>query len=984
MTTRTVGFIIEIKGTNVEQRELAKLTGELIKTTENTAKLRKAAKAAGGQNKLFNASLARSELRQKNLRKRIGETTRAIQQQSGQFKKAGGLFTSVNKSVINSFQQVGAAVGIAFGAALFVNVIKGAIDVVKDFDDAVADLRKVTGLSEEEATDLAVAVSKIKTTTSVQELLKLATAAGRLALEGEEIIEFTREVDKAFVALGDSLEGDAEEIGLTLGKLAANFDLEKKFGIGKAINKVGSSLNELGAQSKAQEKFIIDFTKRLSGVAVAAQIALPDLQALGALFDETGQSVEISATTFNKLLPAIGKDVEGFAKIAGVEVTKFREIVEKDAFAALKLVAEGAKSNQDGLSGLAKTLQNYGIESARAASIVNVLSQNTDRLTELQEIANKAFDEGTSLSEEFAIKTDTLRGDTDKLSKAYDEFIISIDSGNGPLSQAIRSILQLGVSAFESLGKVKGSISSLVDESIVFRGAIEFTVAVIKTSLQALFVPFEALTKAAITLTKTLFLAVSGNFKEAFETAKQGARDVVDVFVDFGKDAGERFTNAFTATISDVITEGLDTTDRIVGEIEKRRKRLEEAAKKRQEEIKNSQKELTVSEEKELAKRQKQIDAAIKKEKAARKKALDELQKLREDQIAEAVKLATETGERERIAIGKQIILGLEQEIKKQEKLEAVRDKSIELEEDRLTQLLAAGDLTKEERILAEQETQVKIQEIKDKFAEDEKVKREERTEEQRAQEEFALQAFQEGLNLVGQISAISRDKDLKDIQDNSNKQQKVLDDRLKAGIITQTQFDDQTAALEEKTAFRQEQVQRSALNREKGLSLTQTAINTAQAIGKAIAIFGPPPSPPGIAAIAAASIIGATQAGIILAQKFHTGGRVDGTFDGKDDIPILVSGDETIVTPSQRALLGGADAFRAAGVPGFQAGGAIGAPPNILPPSIAAANAGSTGAISRQEAVELLTEGLNNIKVGVLESEITTVQKRVAVLEAD
>ena len=45
-----------------------------------------------------------------------------------------------------------------------------------------------------------------------------------MGLEGEEIIGFTREVDKAFVALGDSLEGSAEEIGLTLGKLAANFN----------------------------------------------------------------------------------------------------------------------------------------------------------------------------------------------------------------------------------------------------------------------------------------------------------------------------------------------------------------------------------------------------------------------------------------------------------------------------------------------------------------------------------------------------------------------------------------------------------------------------------------------------------------------------------------------------------------------------------------------------------------------------------------
>ena len=350
------------------------------------------------------------------------------------------------KGAVSAFQRVAVAVGgalIAFRAIQ--RVTGGAIEVIEDFDDSVANLQKTTGLSKEDALALARAINQIDTRTSIANLLALGSAAGRLGLEGEAIIDFTREVDKAFVALGDSLEGDAEEIGLTLGKLAANFDLEAQFGIGTAINKVGSVLNELGATSKAQEGPIVDFIKRLSGIAVQADISLPSIAALGALFDETGQSIEVSASTFAKLLPEIGKNVEKFAKVAGLDVKEFAKIVEEDAFEALKLVAVGAKSSEGGLIGLTQVLESFGIESARAAGVVGVLANNTDRLTELQKIANEAFEEGTSLTNEFNIQNNTLSATFAKASKAVDLFILGLDEGSGAISLTVGLLANVGI-----------------------------------------------------------------------------------------------------------------------------------------------------------------------------------------------------------------------------------------------------------------------------------------------------------------------------------------------------------------------------------------------------------------------------------------------------------------------------------------------------------------------------------------------------------
>lgn len=447
-------------------------------------------------------------------------------------KKGAGLTTSITKGFANFALQMGAA---TIAISVISGAIRGAITTIKEFDEAVTNLAKVTGLSKDAARDLAKELIKIDTRTSVQALLELGTAAGRLGLEGQELIDFVKQTDKAFVALGDSLEGSAEDIGLTLGKLASNFQLEEKFGIGEVINKVGSALNELGASSKAQEGAIVDFTKRLSGVASQAGLTLPEVAALGALFDESGQSIEVAASTFNKLLPAIGKNIEKFAGIAGVNIDEFREKVEKDAFGALLLVAEGAKSNQKGLEGLSKTLENYGINSSRAASIVGILSSKTDRLTELQAIANKGFEEGTSLTDEFNLKNQTLTATTEKLSKAWDVYVISLEDGSGVISDVARTIVD---DLTAGIAQMSGQVDE-ANEKFSFFGTIlevlRINFKVMKAIILTTFIiPVREGVKAITALSNVLgtvfrpqIEAITGFFNDTVLPAFRGFRDLI-------------------------------------------------------------------------------------------------------------------------------------------------------------------------------------------------------------------------------------------------------------------------------------------------------------------------------------------------------------------------------------------------------------------------------------------------------------------------
>ena len=109
------------------------------------------------------------------------------------------------------------------------------------------------------------------------------------------------------------------------------------------------------------------------------------------------------------------------------------------------------------------------------------------------------------------------------------------------------------------------------------------------------------------------------------------------------------------------------------------------------------------------------------------------------------------------------------------------------------------------------------------------------------------------------------------------------LDAKMQAELSAEGLTAEQKKQIEEKFAQQKYQVQLQAynaeekikkaqFNRDKAIKLGQVAIDTASAIVKAIAQYGPPPSPLGIAGIASAGVIGITQALAIANQQYKAG----------------------------------------------------------------------------------------------------------------
>ena len=379
----------------------------------------------------------------------LDKSLRRINKDARDGRRDVGRYAEGWRKAQSALGAVGISIGIGFA-------MREGLEILEEYDEKIADIMKTTGLLKKDAEELSGDLFSIDTKTSITNLQELVEAGGRLNITGKKnLLEFAAAADQVFVALGDDLEGSAGEIATNIRKISAQFGLESEFGIAEGIKKTGSGINELAATSKASAPAILDFTNRMVGLSDVLE--LQDVQALGALFDESGQSIEVASSTLLKLLPKLATDYERFAEVAGKTPKEFKKIAEDSPIEALKLVASGAKNSEKGLFSLTKTLESYGVESARATGIVGTLTNNVDRLTELQGISNEAIEEGTSLTDEFNVKNDTLSATLEKAKKKIVEQVIEFDKATG-ISKKFAAAIAFLAKNFSTILSVGGKL----------------------------------------------------------------------------------------------------------------------------------------------------------------------------------------------------------------------------------------------------------------------------------------------------------------------------------------------------------------------------------------------------------------------------------------------------------------------------------------------------------------------------------------------
>lgn len=376
---------------------------------------------------------------------------------------------------------------ITGGIAVFYK-ISGALtkttDAYLEYDEALTDAMKTTNLSKEDITALSERLKKIDTKTAQNELLALVRAGGKLGVEGaDNLLGFTRAADKINVALSDDLGGNAEAAITAIGKMTDIFNLQEEFGIEKAMLKVGSAINELGMASTANEGYIVDFSKRLAGIAPNADISIDKVLGMAATLDKYGQQSETASTAIGQTIMAMFKRTETFAGIAKMPLEEFAELLDKDVNEALLRVLEGMNDG-NGLSSVVAAMDEMHLNGQRASTILGTLSKNVNELRAQQQLANQAFEEGISLDNEFETKNTSLTAQMEKRKKAILENVVA-------MGQELMPISKLAISAAE---KGAGWLLQLLKLGMQLKGVI--------ITLAAVYAAYNISVKTANTIAK--------------------------------------------------------------------------------------------------------------------------------------------------------------------------------------------------------------------------------------------------------------------------------------------------------------------------------------------------------------------------------------------------------------------------------------------------------------------------------------------------
>lgn len=299
-------------------------------------------------------------------------------------------------------------------------------------DEEMTNVIKYTGQTKEEVKAMNEEFKDLDTRTSREKLNQLAGDAGRLGITTHDaVMEFVDGADKINVALGDDLGDDAVK---QIGKLTQMFGEDKTKGLRGGMLATGSAVNELSQNSSASAGYLVDFTARVAGVGKQANMTQTQIMGLASVLDQNMQQDETAATAVQNFLTKMFQEPAKFAKIAGKDVKEFTDLIKTDANAALLQFLESMKA-KGGFASLAPMFEDMNMDGSRATGVLSVLADKVDDVKKAQELANNAYNDGTSILTEFNTQMQSEQAKIDIAAKSFKDLRIELGEKLMPVAR---------------------------------------------------------------------------------------------------------------------------------------------------------------------------------------------------------------------------------------------------------------------------------------------------------------------------------------------------------------------------------------------------------------------------------------------------------------------------------------------------------------------------------------------------------------------
>lgn len=374
-----------------------------------------------------------------------------------------------------------------------------------DMAEHMSGVKKYTGLTDEAVQQLNDDFMKMDTRTAREQLNDLAGDAGRLGIQSkQQILDFVQAADQINVALGEDLGEDAVK---NIGKLAQLFGDADKMGLKQAMLSSASVINELAQSSSASEAYLMDFTARLAGVGKQAGMTQAQVMAFGSVLDQNMVNVEKGATALQNVITALYAKPAAMAKVAGLNVKEFTQLLKTDGNAAVLQFVEALRKAGK-MDALAPMLTDMKLSGAGVTQTLSTLAANIDTLKQTQQQATQAFTQGTSVTNEFNTANNTAQAQLEKAQKKAHDMAVQLGQ---QLYPAYMQVVNVGNSFLLFLTKVLPFIASHAKQIVVVTAAIVSYTAAVKlaAAMQKAFNVTIAATQAIVGIVKGLGLALS-------------------------------------------------------------------------------------------------------------------------------------------------------------------------------------------------------------------------------------------------------------------------------------------------------------------------------------------------------------------------------------------------------------------------------------------------------------------------------------------
>jgi TP901 family phage tail tape measure protein len=362
---------------------------------------------------------------------------------------------------LNNMGRQATAVGSALTRTITLPLVGMGLAAVKaasDFESSFAGVRKTVDATEPEFEALAQGLRDMskEIPTNVNELNKVAEAAGQLGIKKDDILQFTR----TMADLGVTTNLTADEAA------TATAQIQNIFGAaGKDVDRFGATLVALGNAGASTEKDIIEMGKRIAGAGHQVGLTQAQVLSFASALSSVGINSEAGGTAISRVFLKIndavasgGKGLAEFARVADMSSLDFKEAWQTNAAGAtatfisglgrLKTEGENVNATIEGLVGRSINIKDALLRASGAGQL----------LTEQLAIGNKAWAENTALTEEAGKRYQTFESQLQVLWNQVKDVAITLGMSLLPI---MKDLVAAATPAVQMVGRLAEGFAEL-------------------------------------------------------------------------------------------------------------------------------------------------------------------------------------------------------------------------------------------------------------------------------------------------------------------------------------------------------------------------------------------------------------------------------------------------------------------------------------------------------------------------------------------